>query len=153
MYHLCIGGIKFYLKLQFIFTLFNFLSELFCKLGLYNLLLRGKKTLWIPHLPSLFKEKNLSNLPIVCHTFPFQLSVGMHCRAIYPADGCYYEAKVRKVGKDYCTVEFLGYGDLERVDPMTLRESSGKKARKNQIKLARDENSIVSRASLFLYVI
>ncbi|KAG8191199.1 hypothetical protein JTE90_011882 [Oedothorax gibbosus] len=77
-------------------------------------------------------------------TIEDKLCVGMFCRAQYSGDGQFYEAKVRKVGKDTCTVEFLGYGDQEEVDPMSLKESLGKKARKSQMKVSKDENSNMS---------
>ncbi|GBN99157.1 hypothetical protein AVEN_182010-1 [Araneus ventricosus] len=60
--------------------------------------------------------------------------VGDYCRAIYSTDKSYYEAKIISLNGDFCTVEFLGYGDTEDVDLLELKESEGKKARRKQIK-------------------
>ncbi|CAL1282756.1 unnamed protein product [Larinioides sclopetarius] len=60
--------------------------------------------------------------------------VGDYCRAIYSADKSYYEAKIISMNGDFCTVEFLGYGDTEDIDLLELKESEGKKARKKQIR-------------------
>ncbi|XP_055945550.1 survival motor neuron protein-like [Argiope bruennichi] len=59
--------------------------------------------------------------------------VGDYCRTIYAGDCLYYEAKIISLNGDFCTVEFVGYGDKADVDLLELKPSNGEVARKYQI--------------------
>ncbi|PRD30579.1 UNVERIFIED_CONTAM: Survival motor neuron protein [Trichonephila clavipes] len=60
--------------------------------------------------------------------------VGDNCSAKYSGDNLFYEAKIISIYGDFCTVEFWGYNDIEKVALKDLEESYGKRAIKNQIK-------------------
>ncbi|GFY56360.1 survival motor neuron protein [Trichonephila inaurata madagascariensis] len=60
--------------------------------------------------------------------------VGSNCCAKFSGDNLYYEAKIISIYGDFCTIEFWGYNDIEKVAIKDLEESAGKRARKNQIK-------------------
>ncbi|XP_015120615.1 survival motor neuron protein [Diachasma alloeum] len=58
-------------------------------------------------------------------------TLGSPCRAVYSADGIEYEAIISKILDNdcgTCIVKFVGYGNTEKVELSSLRESEGLEA-------------------------
>ncbi|KAF8791378.1 Survival motor neuron protein like [Argiope bruennichi] len=69
--------------------------------------------------------------------------LGDYCKAMYSGDGLFYECKITAMFSNFCTVKFLGYDNTEDVRIEDLRETDGKQARREQIRIAKailDEN-------------
>ncbi|XP_011310378.1 survival motor neuron protein [Fopius arisanus] len=69
-------------------------------------------------------------------------TLGSPCRAVYSADGIEYEAIISKILDNdcrHCTVKFVGYGNTERVELSSLRESNGLEA---QIAQQKDSDAV-----------
>ncbi|CAN8021183.1 unnamed protein product [Ixodes persulcatus] len=70
--------------------------------------------------------------------------VGDFCRCTYSVDGRCYEAKIKCVDQEACTVRYIGYGNEEEVYLSELLPSEGKFARQRQTDQARRENATSS---------
>lgn len=70
--------------------------------------------------------------------------VGDFCRCTYSVDGRCYEAKIKFVDQEACTVRYIGYGNEEEVYLSELLPSEGKFARQRQTDQARRENATSS---------
>ncbi|XP_054715037.1 survival motor neuron protein-like [Uloborus diversus] len=73
--------------------------------------------------------------------------VGDFCCAVYPEDNLLYEAVIISIDDGICNVMFLGYEDEVAVEMTELKKSKGKRARKSQIRAAKQFNATKERES------
>ncbi|KAI1301792.1 Survival motor neuron protein [Halotydeus destructor] len=73
----------------------------------------------------------------VTNNKPLRWKVGSYCRCVYTADSLEYEAQIRTIDGDSCTVQYVGYNNEEQHKLSNLMASLGGKTRKLQEEEAR----------------
>ncbi|XP_064472701.1 survival motor neuron protein-like [Ornithodoros turicata] len=70
---------------------------------------------------------------------------GDYCRCVYSGDNVTYEAKIKCIKGEHCTVHYIGYGNEECIQLSDLSPSEGKKAR--QVQQARARSAVHTSSS------